>query len=639
MMISLHAYVRRGRHILRRLALDPGLHRGTQAALYFLTGLAFSAASLGNYCLPLAMGFVCACNGWPAVLSAAGGCLGYWLFWGTSGYIGIFWALFSLPGVLLLSNKRLFRQTKALLPAAAGLITAVSGVVFQLVFQDTTPIPMYLLRVALGAGSALLFSYLLQGRNPILDWLATGLLVLSLAQIVPIPYLCLGYIAAGFIAGTGTFPAAVISGLALDLAQITPVPMTAVLALAYLVRFLPRYPKWLSAAAPTAVYIGIMVLCGSWDMAPVPGLLLGSILGLLLPIPGKFTYRRGETGVAQVRLEMAAGVLTQTEMLLLETELAPVDEEALMLRAAERACGGCAYRKNCRDSQRLSQLPPLTLHKPLLSTEELPIVCRKPGRFLAELHRCQEQLRSIRADRQRQKEYRAAVIQQYRFLSAFLQELADQLPRRAEPIGKQYRPEVTVYANRREQDNGDRCLRFAGVGKKYYVLLCDGMGKGLGAVEEGRTAAALLQRMLRAGYPAQHALRSLNSLCALRDRAGAVTVDLAEILLDKGKVTLYKWGAAPSYIATRYGAEQLGSVSPPPGISVTDEQEQIEQAVLRKGEWLVMVSDGISQRDALRCCMELFDRSPGELAAGLLACGQLGSQDDATVAVVRLLSD
>lgn len=638
MMISLQSYMRRGQHILRRWALDPGVHRASQAVLYLLAGFVLSAASLGNYCLPLAVGFICACSGWSAVLAAAGGGLGYWLFWGTSGYIGLFWISASLPAALLLGNRRLFRKIPLLLPAVAGLITAASGVLFQFVFQDTTPIAVYLLRIALGGGSALLFGKLFAGRNPILDWLATGFFVLSLAQIAPIPYLGFGFIAAGFITGTAAFPAAVISGLALDLAQVTAVPMTAVLSLAYLIRFLPRYPKWLAAIAPAAVYVGMMTLCGIWDITPVASMALGSAAGILLPVPGRFTYRRGETGVAQVRLEMAASVLTQTETLLLETDPPPVDEEALMLRAAERACGGCAYRKNCRDSGRLLQLPPLTLHKPLLSTEELPIVCRKPGRFLAELHRCQEQLRSIRADRQRQKEYRAAVIQQYRFLASFLQDLADQLPRRTETVGKQLRPEVTVHANRREQDNGDRCMRFAGVGKKYYVLLCDGMGKGMGAVAEGKTAAALLQRMLRAGYPAEHALRSLNSLCALRDRAGAVTVDLAEILLDSGKVTLYKWGAPPSYLATRFGAEQLGTVSPPPGISVTDEQERIEQTSLRRGEWLVMVSDGIDRLDALRCCTEMADRSPGELASGILACGQLGGQDDATVVITRLIA-
>ena len=114
-------------------------------------------------------------------------------------------------------------------------------------------------------------------------------------------------------------------------------------------------------------------------------------------------------------------------------------------------------------------------------------------------------------------------------------------------------------------------------------------------------------------------------------------MDLAELLLDSGKVNLYKWGAAPSYVATRYGAEKLGTVSPPPRISVLDEQERVERTSLRRGEWLVMVSDGIGQREALRCCMELGDSSPGELASSLIACGQLGGQDDATAAIIRLL--
>ena len=636
MIVSLQSYVRRGQHLFRRWALDPRCHSMFRIAMYTLAGFCLSAASLGNCCLPLSMALVCASSGWGAVLAAAGGVLGYLAFWGSAGYIGVFWILTGLASALLLGEHRFSRQTPLLLPAAVGFLLAASGLLFQIVLKDQTPIPIYLLRVVIGAAAAVLFAKVLQGRNPILDWLATGLMVLSLAQIMPVSYLGLGYIAAGFIAGAGAFPAAAFSGLALDLAQITPVPMTAVMTLGYLVRFLPRYPKALAAAAPAAVYIGVMSLTGAWDFQPLPGLLIGGALGVWLPLPGKFAHRRGETGVAQVRLELAAGVLTQTEMLLLEVESAPVDEEALVERAAERACSNCAYRKSCRDSKRLRQIPSVTLHKPLLSTEELPVICRKPGRVLAELHRCQEQLRSIRADRERQKEYRAAVVQQYRFLSAFLQDLADQLPRRAEQSRNHFQPEVTVYGNRQEQDNGDRCLRFAGVGKKYYVLLCDGMGQGLGAVAEGRSAASLLHRMLAAGYPAEYALRSLNSLCALRDRAGIVSVDLAEVMLDSGKVNLYKWGAAPSYLTTKYGAEKIGMTTPPPGLSVL-EQERVERVSLRRGEWLVMVSDGVGQREALRCCMENGDCSPRELATGIINSRPIGTkEDDATVVVLRL---
>ena len=193
-----------------------------------------------------------------------------------------------------------------------------------------------------------------------------------------------------------------------------------------------------------------------------------------------------------------------------------------------------------------------------------------------------------------------------------------------------------VFGNRPEADNGDRCVWFAGVGKKYYVLLVDGMGSGMGAVQEAKEAAQLLKRMLQAGYPAEHALRSLNSLCALRDRAGAVTADLAELLLDSGKVNVYKWGAAPSYVASKFGTERLGTAGPPPGLSVTGDQERVDRASLRRGQWLVMVSDGVVQQEALRCCMDLADTSPGELAAGSLAGKQPGRQDDATVVIVRL---
>ena len=271
--------------MLRRWALNPKFHSIAQASLYVLAGFCLSAASLGGYCLPLTMALVCAGAGWFPLLTAAGGFLGYWVFWGVHGYIGMFWILGGLLMALLLGEKRFSRQMPLLLPSAGALIVAASGVVFQLVLYDMTPIPVYILRVALGSGGAMLFARMLQGRNPILDWLGAGLLVLALAQIMPIPYLGLGYLAAGFAASAGAFPMAALAGLALDLAQVTKVPMTAVLAMGYLVRFLPRYPKWVGAMAPTAVYVGMMALLSTWDLYPLPGLLIGSILGIFLPVP------------------------------------------------------------------------------------------------------------------------------------------------------------------------------------------------------------------------------------------------------------------------------------------------------------------------------------------------------------------
>ena len=636
MMSPVSSYMRQGRQFLRRWAADPRVHTLLRGVAYFTSGFCLSAASLGNWAQPIAMGFVCACTGGGAVLAALGSGLGYLCFWGIAGYQGVAWITAALAAALLLGESPMARETPLLQPVLGGLIVAAAGVAFQTLGMDDAPILVYLLRVALGGASVALFVPVLRGRNPVLDWIALGMTTLALAQIVPLPYLGLGYVLAGGLAAAGSFPGAALSGLALDLSGVAQVPMTAAICLAYLVRFLPRCPKWIAKTAPAAIYLAVMSLCGKWDLYPVPGLLLGGILGNLVLHPVRATHRRGETGVAQVRLELAAGVLSQTEELLTEAAPLPVDEGALVSRAAEQACGNCPCRKGCRDARRISQLPGLLLHKPLLTQEELPILCRKSGRFLAELHRSQEQLRSIRADRERQKEYRSAVVQQYQFLSQYLQDLADQLSRRTKAYGNHFTPVVEVFGNRPEVSNGDRCLRFAGVGGDYYVLLCDGMGTGYGAVQEGKTAGELLRQMLTAGFPAEHALRSLNSLCALRDRAGAVTVDLARIRLDTGKVTLYKWGAAPSYLVSHTGATKLGASTPPPGLSVTDTQETTQHCALGRGERLVLVSDGVEENGALRCCQEQREGTAQSLARGLLSWGQAGGEDDATVVVITL---
>ncbi len=70
---------------------------------------------------------------------------------------------------------------------------------------------------------------------------------------------------------------------------------------------------------------------------------------------------------------------------------------------------------------------------------------------------------------------------------------------------------------------------------RYYIARCDGMGTGEEAAKEGKLSGDMLRRLLAAGYPPEYALRTVNSLCALRGKAGAVTIDLAELRLDTGR--------------------------------------------------------------------------------------------------------
>ncbi|MCD7756521.1 MAG: serine/threonine-protein phosphatase, partial [Firmicutes bacterium] len=520
--------------------------------------------------------------------------------------------------------------------ALVGCIVASSGLLFQYWQLESAAVAVYLLRIGLGVFAAWVFGAAMERRDPVVDWMVSGLSVLALAQVAPVPYLGLGYIAVGTLTMAGAFPAAALGGLALDLAQVTAVPMAAVASLAYLLRLIPGIPERSRYFAPPVCYLLVMLLCGVWDMAPLPGLVIGGALAMLVPGRPGLSRRRGETGVAQVRLEMASTVMGQARHLLAQVEDAPIDEQALIARAAERACSSCPCRKSCKEKP--AQMPTTLLHRPLGNGADLPSACRKSGRLLQELRRSQEQLRLIRADRDRQMEYRAAVVQQYQFLSEYLQDVSDSLAQRAQPTRQWFQPEVAACTAGMERENGDRCVWFAGVECRYYLLLCDGMGTGAEAAREAQTACGMLRKLLSVGYPAQYALRWVNSLCALRGCAGAVTVDLAELRLDTGRVTLYKWGAAPSYLISGGDMIKVGTATPPPGLSVTDGRETVERLSLRKGETLVLLSDGAGGEEALRKAWNAAFSSPGELAERILQSSQADGSDDATVAVARLFA-
>ena len=488
---------------------------------------------------------------------------------------------------LLLGKRQESKDQPLMIPAIASFLTAVAGLTFRLVLKDDTPVVMYFLRTALTFLSAVLFTQASKGRDAVTDWLVGGAAVLALAQVSVGKYFGLGYIAAGVMAVWSAFPAAALAGLGLDLAQITKLPMTAVMCMAYFLRMIPFDKKWQHYAAPGAACLAAMAVCGIWDTTPLPGLILGGAAAALLPPRPQIVHRRGETGVAQVRLELGAELMTAVQQMVMEIQPTPIDEEAILDKARERACSACSYRKNCLEQAKLT---PLHLQNPM------DVDCRKQGRLVPELRRGQEQLRYLKADRERRREYRAALAQQYRFLGDYLRGLADRLPRRGESAAIEWRVEVSARSRGKEKANGDKCMAFSGPECKYFVLLCDGMGTGLGAAQEGNSAANLLRQMLIAGFPAEHSLRSLNSILALRGSAGAVTVDLAEVHLDTGLAHVYKWGAAPSWLLHRSGAEKIGTATPPPGIS-GEIRETVEKLSLRRGEALILLSDGVDGED------------------------------------------
>ncbi len=636
MMATIQTGIQTVQTRVKQWSVDSRVHMGVRVGIHLVAGFALAAASLANYCIPLAAGAVCGLGGWQAALVALGSAAGYMTYWGSEGVMGLVWVAAALIAALAVGDRKITKATPLLQPAISGLIVAGSGLGFQLLLGDTIPFGVYLLRILIATAAAALTAVVTTRRDPLFDWLACGFWVLALVQALPVVICNPGFLAAGFLAAGPAFPPAALAGLALDLARISPVPMTAVLSMAWLSGLSPGRVPWIKRLAPAASYLIIMALCGAWEPWVAVPLAVGGVARNWHPRQALRPPRRGETGAAQVRLEMAAGVMAQTSQILLEVQPQPLDEEALVKRCTQTACGSCSCRKSCQDRETVLALPAQVLHRELVSREDLGIACRRVDRVLQELRRGQEQLRLRLSCRARQQECVEAVIQQYAFLGQYMQSLSDNLARRQNYRRVHFQPKVAVYANRRESENGDRCCWFAGTENRYYVVLCDGMGTGPGAVAEGSGAMTMMKKLLCAGFPAEYALRSLNSLCALRGQAGAVTVDVAELNLETGKAAVYKWGAAPSWLLCNLGAEKIGTTTPPPGLSVTEGRETVERVSLRRGETLVLLSDGVGGEDALRSLAVPSTTPLGEVAAEILELSNLASGDDATIAAIRL---
>ena len=342
-------------------------------------------------------------------------------------------------------------------------------------------------------------------------------------------------------------------------------------------------------------------------------------------IPGKL--RQGGTGGAQVRLELAAEVMQEFSRELGRTRPPEIDREALLQGLRIRACGSCILRTSCLERRRLTVK---------VLEDVRPFPCRKPGRLGRELRDARQSLRRMEAERRREAECRAALEEQYLFLEEYLRRLADRLPRAASGRVSRYGVRAGIRTRRKTSVSGDRWAAFPGDPGRYYILLCDGMGVGPGAREDSRRCLALLRQLLLAGYPPRYAMRGINSLLALGSRAGAVTVDLAELRLDTGLAMVYKWGAAPGYLVRGSRTEKIGTAMPPPGLSVTEGREWTARLSLRGGETLILVSDGVDGEAVPRRVCLAPDAPPGELAERLLETASGKKEDDATAAVIRL---
>lgn len=400
---------------------------------------------------------------------------------------------------------------------------------------------------------------------------------------------------------------------------------------------------------------GALALAGLCAAAPPVGPALALGLCFLLPLarglplpgqPGAPQPRPPRSLPAQKGVEKA--LLTMHRVLAEEDPvLPPICLSEVYDAAAETLCRCCVGFSLCWEQRAQETYEDLCAageairHRGAAEREDLPQRftqrCRHTEGFLTAVNQSLDQLLARRREERRRVESRRVAAGQY----LALERLLEALTRPQSAAAPCFAPELAVGTACKEgcSVSGDRGATCRDRFGNFYVLLCDGMGSGPAARGESDRAARLLTAFLEAGMEADGALDLVNGFFVLRRDTAFATLDLLKLDLRTGRGTLYKWGAAPSYLRRGPRVEKIGTATPPPGLEPgSDRVPGQYELSLREGETLVMVSDGAYGEETAQRLAELTMGTVRDLASCLITLGEADTRDDRTALVLRLRS-
>lgn len=330
--------------------------------------------------------------------------------------------------------------------------------------------------------------------------------------------------------------------------------------------------------------------------------------------------------------------------------LRPENPAVLFDRAAEQVCRDCPLRSDCWQTHYTDTYnafndacPALLRRGQALAEDFPPYFADRCVRFPKLLTALDGQLHDFFQRRLHHGRLDAA----YRLAREQYRQVAEVLSRTA-PAERLRRAHLTcrtaalLRPKTGEKHCGDQCAAFD-AGGLTCLALSDGMGSGESAHCEAAMTIRLLRQFLQAGIEPLPALKTLNTAAMLRCQGGAgfTTIDLACLDRAEGVLTLYKYGAAPSYIkrqgtVARYRAQAL-----PAGLERADGDVPPQRIAVSPGTWLVQVSDGVAGEDDewLQDLLAGWDgTSPRALAEELLrqSVQRTGGADDCAVLVLAI---
>ena len=130
-------------------------------------------------------------------------------------------------------------------------------------------------------------------------------------------------------------------------------------------------------------------------------------------------------------------------------------------------------------------------------------------------------------------------------------------------------------------------------GGKYAIAISDGMGNGERAHSESRDTLLLLQQILQSGIEEKVAIKSVNSILALRTTDEIFsTLDLVMVDLQNASARFLKIGSTPSFIKRGGKIIKVQASNLPMGILQEFDVDVVGEQ-LKAGDLLIMMSDGV----------------------------------------------
>ena len=300
-------------------------------------------------------------------------------------------------------------------------------------------------------------------------------------------------------------------------------------------------------------------------------------------------------------------------------------------RAAEVVCRGCALRDLCWSKEYVSTYNAFNDATPVMLERGRAEASDFASHFASRCIHFPQLLSAINTEvtalllRRQYRRQLARERERSRGQYAQLGELVAQAmaaPEAPAATGRELCHEVALGSAPKEGQRlcGDSMNWFR-VGGTLYLILSDGMGSGREAQRESLTTLRLLEQFLKAGIEAEPALKTMNAALNLRsDEQGSfTTIDLLCVELAERQASLYKYGAAPTYIKRQGSVRRLTSSALPAGLHDGIGVPPVSRFPLEEDSLVLMISDGVADSVEDQWLQDLLTGWQGEDPDGLVS--------------------